>query len=153
LTKIVDKDLHIAWFQILADAAQEWLETRKIDYTEKFTNTKSEVIDSNDIIKDFVDGNLLFTNDDADRINKQDNMLNTFNTFYPDKHLSMLQLISSLKEKNVKYSSKYRCSGIQGCFYCVKLLECDEDREFYDDDGKLEGADINDKVLAKYNNL
>jgi hypothetical protein len=129
LNQIVEKDLHIAWFQILADAAQDWLDTREIEYTENFTNTKSEIIDSDDIMKDFVDGNLVFTNNDKDRVSKQD-MLNQFKQFYPDKHLSVLQLISSLKEKNVKYSNKYRINGIQGCFYCVKVVESDEDRVF-----------------------
>jgi hypothetical protein len=51
-------------FQILADAAQNWLDTREIEYTENFPNTKSEIIDSNDIMQDFIDGNLMFTNND-----------------------------------------------------------------------------------------
>jgi hypothetical protein len=146
LNPIVEKDLHIAWFQILADAAQDWLDTREIEYTENFTNTKLEIIDSNDIMKDFVDGNLVFTNNDKDRVSKQD-MLNQFKQFYPDKQLSVLQLISSLKEKNVKYSNKYRINGVQGCFYCVKIVESNEDREFFNNDGECEGVNSSDKSV------
>jgi hypothetical protein len=160
LNDVWDKGLHIAWFQTLADYAQEWLETRKINYTENFTSTKIEVINTNDTIKDFVDGNLIFTTDDSDRISKKD-MMTIFKHCYPDKHLTPLQLLSSLKEKKVKYSNKYRIGGIQGCYYCVKLVECDEDRA-HDDDTEI-GVDKSDQsvdiskeytlLLQKYNAL
>ena len=90
-------------------------------------------------------------------------MLTIVKNFYPDKHLTILQLISALKEKNVMYSCKYRSNGIQGSFYNVKLVENAEDREFYNDDGELEGVDTSDQsvdvsaaytsLLAKYNAL
>ena len=34
LNQIAEMDLHIPWFQILADAAQDCLDTREIEYTE-----------------------------------------------------------------------------------------------------------------------
>ena len=110
---------------------------------------------NSDLYKDFVDGNLVFTKNDKDRISKLE-MLTIFKNFYPDKYLSMLQLISALKEKNVQYSCKYRSNGIQGCFHNVKLVENAEDREFYNDDGELEGVDTTDQsvdVSAAYTNL
>jgi hypothetical protein len=41
--------------------------------------------------------------------------------------LQPLQLRKSLEEKNVNYSSKYRYGQVQGCFYCVKFRNDDDD--------------------------
>jgi hypothetical protein len=60
-------------------SSQDWLDTREIEYTENFTNTKSEIIDSNGIMKNFVDGNLAFTKNDTDRVSKQEMLINSNN--------------------------------------------------------------------------
>jgi hypothetical protein len=45
-----------------------------------------------------------------------------------------------LEEKNVNYSSKYRYGQVQGCFYCVKFRNDD------DDDSVIDNND-NDSVI------
>lgn len=40
---------------------------------------------------------------------------------FPEKHVTIQQLISSLKEKGLHYEAKFRSNNIQGCFTCIKL--------------------------------
>ena len=116
----VNEGLHIAWFQILADNAKEWLEERTIKYPESFNNTKKEITDANDFVQDFIDGSVKITNNDQDRIGKND-MHQEFCKLNPQRHLTLLQLLTSLKERKIGYSGKLRCNGIQGCYYGVRL--------------------------------
>jgi hypothetical protein len=138
------KSLQIAWFQILADAAQEWLENRIIDYPENFTNAKSEIVDGNDTMKDFIDGRLVITNVDTDRVSKHA-MHEEYKLTYPDKYISPLQLLTSLKEKKIKYSPKYRHNRVQGCYYGVRIIETDEDLALFADDCSDDGIDNIDR--------
>jgi hypothetical protein len=46
----------------------------------------------------------------------------------PNKHISLIQLISSLKDKKIRYNAKYRCDKMQGCFVGVLFQDgLDED--------------------------
>ena len=119
-------DLKLAFFDILANFANKWLKNKKIDLPIEFKETTNDILESNDHIKDFADGYLTVTEMNNDRISKTE-MLNLFNKVYPNKHLQILQLITLLKGKKIKYDRKLRCKGIQGCFYCVKFREDDDD--------------------------
>ena len=121
-------DLKLAFFDILAEFANKWLKNKKIDLPEEFKETTDDIIDSNDHIKDFIDGYFTFTNNQDDRIGKID-MLNFFNKIYPNKHLTSAQMRKLMQEKGVKYNRQYRCNNIQGCFYCIKFKEDEEDEK------------------------
>lgn len=128
LDKIIQKGLLNAWFDILADKCNEWLNGEKIKFNENFEETKSTVMLSNDIIQDFIDSKITKTKSQDDRIGKN-RMHSEFSKMYPNKHLSPLQVITALKEKGIEYQSKLRADNIQGCFVCVKfhwIQELDE---------------------------
>jgi hypothetical protein len=60
-------------------------------------------------------------------------MHKVFSTMYPAKHLTVLQLITSLKEKKNEYNCKVRSDNIQGGFLGVKFTDnIDEDDDEYD---------------------
>jgi len=86
------------------------------------------VVATNDFIKDFIDQSLILTNDEKDRIGKEE-MKKLFNAQFPDKHLNIQQLISNLRDKGVKYHTKYRHNNLQGCFICVKLKDQTEQHD------------------------
>ncbi len=123
-------EMKLAFFDIIAEYAFEWLKTKKIHLPEEFTEAKSNIIDSNDHIQDFIDGYLTTTNNQDDRIGKNE-MLKLFSEINQGKHLTILQMITLLKEKGLKYDRQLRVDGIQGCFYNIKLKR-DEDNEDYD---------------------
>ena len=119
------KHLQCAWFQILADFAYDWLESREIVYPANFISAKSDIVAANDIMQDFIDSRLIITNKNADRVGKHA-MHEAFKLMYPEKHLTPLQLLTSLKEKKIDYNSGWRVHGIQGCFYGITLREDDD---------------------------
>ena len=89
-------------------------------FNKNFTDTKDSVLNSNDILQDFIDGHLSVSTISEDRISKNDMELH-FKKAYPDKHLSMVQLITSLKDKSLNYNPSMRIHGVRGCFTHIKL--------------------------------
>jgi hypothetical protein len=56
-------------------------------------------------------------------------MSEVFKTAYPNKHLTNLQLITSLKEKKIKYDSQIRYEGIKGSFIGVVFVDNSDVKE------------------------
>ncbi len=71
-------------------------------------------------MQDFIDGYFSESDKSRDRISKSDMELH-FKKAYPDKHLSMVQIITSLKDKVLNYNPSMRINGVQGCFTHLKL--------------------------------
>jgi hypothetical protein len=103
---------------------------------------------SNDWIQDFIDSNLKITNNENDRIGKT-TMYDALKSQNPNKHISLIQLISSLKDKKIRYNAKYRCDKMQGCFVGV-LFQDGLDDETSQDDPLDKGTETNYK--SKYEN-
>jgi hypothetical protein len=107
-----------AFFSILAEYGYNWL-TKKAVYeqTENFRTTKDTVISSNDIIQDFIDMCLTSTGKDCDRIGK-DEMYELFKLHFPRSYMTPIQLLSSLKQKEIQYNSDYRHkkTNTRGCY-------------------------------------
>jgi hypothetical protein len=129
LQKLKDQNLLDAWFDILAFKCHKWLHGEKLRFNKNFNESKHIIIDSNDIIQDFIDSKLTITDDPEDRIGKIQ-IHDAFNKMYPTKHLTTLQLITALKEKKLKYESKWRCDKIQGCFVGIKLCNDPNDIKY-----------------------
>jgi hypothetical protein len=129
LQKLKDQNLLDAWFDILAFKCHKWLHGEKLRFNKNFNESKHIIIDSNDIIQDFIDSKLTITDDPEDRIGKIQ-IHDAFNKMYPTKHLTTLQLITALKDKKLKYESKWRCDKIQGCFVGIKLCNDPNDIKY-----------------------
>jgi hypothetical protein len=124
-----DINLKLAWFDIIAKYCKKYYEGEKIKYSQNFEDTRSIIINSNDVIKDFVDANLKITNDQTHRIGKN-TMHKRFSEKYPNKHLTVAQIITSLKEKKIQYDPKLRADLIQGCFTGVKFNDSDDEEDY-----------------------
>ena len=132
LSNIQKNNLLDAWFDILALNCKSWLNGEKIKYNSNFQETTETIISSNDIIQDFIDEKLSLTNNEKDRIGKEE-MHKLFISKYPNKRITQLQLISDLKAKNIKYDRQMRANRVQGCFYGVKVYnDLDDDLINYD---------------------
>jgi len=122
-------DLIDAFVDILACYANKWINGEELPFPKSFQQATDEMMEVNDHIQDFIDAKLKFTESNKDRIGKND-MLKLFSELYPKKNISLQQLISLLKAKNVKWHSDYRCSitSIKGCFVnVVEKLDNDID--------------------------
>lgn len=118
-----------AFFKILVNYAYDWNNSNiKYQQPENFRKTKNEVMVNNDIIQDFIDKCIIMTNNEKDRIGKNE-MYDLFKEEYPKKYLTTMQLFNSLKQKNIKYQSDYRKNGIKGCYIGVKINDKDYDSD------------------------
>ncbi len=120
IEKLSEQKLLDAFFDILVEYCNKWMNGEKPQWTANFQETSENVMASNDWIKDFVDSQIIITGDDKNRIGKE-NMMKKLKLTYPDRHLNMGQMITSLKAKNLKYESQMRCDHMQGCFVGVKF--------------------------------
>jgi len=123
---IIEMNLLNAWFDILCKYCKKWLNGKKPKYTLNFQETKSTVMDSNDIFQDFIDSELRITNNPNDKIGK-DLMYQLFKTKYPKKYLTILQVINSLKEKKLTYDCQRRYEKVKGSFIGVCIADDRDD--------------------------
>jgi len=144
--RLSDMNLLDAWFDILLTYCHKWINGVKPKYTENFDETKGEIITNSDIFQDFIDSKLKITNLDTDKISKDD-MRKAFLTMYPDKHLTTVQVMTSLKERKINYNCNMRCSytKIRGCYYGVKFSNDDYDSD--EEDPLENGVDKTDKSI------
>lgn len=120
-----DKGILAAIVHIVIDYANKYLNGiyNLSEWPEDFDKAKDEIVMTNDTFQDFIDGHLVITGNDKDRISK-DGMLELFRDIYPKKHMSPTVLLSALKDKDLLYSSQYRYkNGIRGVYYGVRVKE------------------------------
>jgi hypothetical protein len=160
----VDKDLKYnlpvnAIFDIFVNYCKTWAKNSKsfdISKSENFKSTSDIMTSSNDFFQDFIDSKLIITNNEKDRIGK-DKMREMYLQMYPDKHITVLQIISSLRDKRINYDKGFRHDNIRGCFIGVKAKAdiMDEDEE----EGEKKEKTINDikkelqEMKKKYDQL
>ena len=119
-------ELKCAWIDILASHAYTYLQSSTIRMTKNFQASTDLLVSSNDKIQDFIDAKLIITNDEFDRIGKED-MHRLFSETYKDKHLTVQQIITSLKEKKIKYNCDLRSNNVRGCFIGVRIKGFEDD--------------------------
>jgi hypothetical protein len=158
LEDINNHNLLDAWIDILCESAQGWINGKIIEETPNFTKATSEMICVNDNFMDFIEVKVIITNDENDKIGK-DEMMNMYKSMYPQRHLSFQQLISRLKDKKIEYDCQKRRNGIKGVFIGVKINEEDlEDIEdkvsnIFDDENEDPINIENDKLKKENNEL
>jgi hypothetical protein len=130
LSKMNNDIMLNAWIDILAAACKLYIAGQKTVFTDNFKDTKSDIMSGNDFFQDFIDSSLIVTNVDKERISK-DHMRGAFLNKYPDKHMTVSQVMTSLRDKGIVYNSKYRCDNVQGCYVGIKFRERNA---FVDDD-------------------
>ena len=115
--------------------------------SKNFNDTKSAITSSNSFAQDFIDGQLVLTDDDEDRIPKEE-MRNALLFVYPNKKLNLGQVISTMKDKGLTYEAGHRHNGVRGCFVGVKFRK-DLDSDDEDSDEEEDRKDKNVEKMAK----
>ena len=142
LFKMNNETMLNAWIDILAAACKLYIAGQKTVFTDNFKDTKSDILSGNDFFQDFIDSSLIVTTIDKERISKE-SMRKSFLAKYPDKHMTVSQVMTSLRDKGLVYNSKYRCNNVQGCYVGVKYRNgfVDEDEDEYKSDPLDRGTD------------
>ena len=143
-----------SFFDILVSACLEWqANNKKINYPKSFTEAMDTIIDSNDHIQDFIDKHLTITQSDKDRIHKTE-MLTVYKSMFPEKKLTLSQLMTALKERKIQYNKDLRVNNVRGCYVYVKFKGCmNDDEEEEDDERFLSQVKLYKDLEAKYKEL
>ena len=154
IDELESKGLLNAWFDILVEYCCKWLSGLKPNYTDNFLETKEAIVSTSDVFQDFIDAKLVITNDEKDKIGKE-TMRKLFLEMYPDRHLTTIQVMTSLKEHKIMYNTNIRSEGnVRGCYYGVKIKqECDDDDYEFGIDKVDQSVDINKEWAKKYAEL
>ena len=154
IDELESKRLLNAWFDILVEYCCKWLSGLKPNYTDNFLETKEAIVSTSDVFQDFIDAKLVITNDEKDKIGKE-TMRKLFLEMYPDRHLTTIQVMTSLKEHKIMYNTNIRSEGnVRGCYYGVKIKqECDDDDYEFGIDKVDQSVDINKEWAKKYAEL
>ena len=124
------------WIEILCRYAKRWLEGEEIPITENFNKATDEIIEVNDIVKDFVESKLNITKVDMDvtarredRIGKNE-MLDLYREMYPKRGITTQLLIPKLRNFKIEYDKGIIGNdGTRGCFVGVKIKNSNDDEE------------------------
>jgi hypothetical protein len=152
ISKIAEHECLLnAWFDMLATYCQKWLNGEKMKYNKNFEETKLNVTASNDIFQDFIDSKIKITGNSDDRVGKNE-MAKAFGLMYPNKCLTVQQIMNSLKEKGLKYEGTLRCKsdGVKGCYMGVKLEDhCETDDATDEEDDDKDYVKLYHKLLKE----
>jgi hypothetical protein len=149
-TKLLD-----TWFDILVDYCYNWLKGKKPEYGDNFKETKDAIVSISDVFQDFMDSELTITNNPNDKIGK-DGMRKAFLDMYPDKHLTAMQVKTSLTERKLIFKPDVRTNKIKGSYIGVKFrVEEEDDEEDYDNgiEKKDQSVDVIKLMKTKYDDL
>ena len=118
------------WIDILTEYAYKWYNGEEIPIPESFKQATEEIIDTNDIIKDFIDGCLVKTKGGRkDRIGKND-MEKLYKEFYPKRGISVATLIARLRDYDIEYEKGLQAgNGVRGCFIGIKEKDSFDDND------------------------
>lgn len=146
-----DEELQNAFIEIICEYAHDFLNGKTYELSKNFKETKSNIVDTNDIIKEYVESHLIKTNNEKDKIDL-DEIHETFKTNYPNSKITKQQLLGQLKDKGFVYNSNVRSpkdSKKRGCFVNVKFNDNEEEKGNPLDNGVEDSDDK--KELIKQN--
>jgi len=144
--------IKLAVFDIFLNECIKWYNENEITPPKEFKECKDELIQENDCFNSFIDYHLEITNNPADKVHKE-TLRKLFIEQFPNrKHITTQQLISSLKDHNLKYNYNVRCkeTKLKGCFIGVKLKDKEE---FINDNNEVDPLDDGVEELDNNNEL
>lgn len=115
-----NEDLQNAWIDIITEFSIKLYNKVPVPHSVNMQETTNELVDSNDIMQDFIDQCLVTSKYDKDRISKDD-MLDMYLKIYPTKRITSGQLMTALRDKDFVYEAQRRASNnVRGCYLYVK---------------------------------
>ena len=91
-------------------------------------DTKDEILHIIDDNANLVDNHIEITDNDKDRISKAD-LFEYYKSVYPQKYITERQFFIEIKQKDIKYNSKLRVDGLQGCYYGINFKNDDNNNQ------------------------
>ena len=123
LNKVLKNDKMInSLYTLLFEYGYRYIKKDKLQIPRQFIDTKDELLHIIDDNQNFIDNFIIITDNDKDRISKTD-LFECYKSVYPNKYITERQFFIEIKQKNIKYNSKLRLDGNQGCYYGIKFKD------------------------------
>ena len=132
-----------AWVDILVGYSQQYVNGMRVKVSKDMKETASSLTQNNDTFQDFIDGYLTVDPKANFRIGKH-RMYEYFKEKFPEKkHLTITQVLSSLKDKGLDCDYSKKSNNIRGCFMgvCIKKQELQESDDEDDTDMGIDKSD------------
>jgi hypothetical protein len=132
-----------AFFDILCEYCKEWIDDpHKYPVPETFKDCKGMIVDLNDIVGNFLNNNLVITNDEKNKIDR-DVLYQRFMLENPKSIITTQQFFNNVIHKDVKFNRQARDSrGSKGCYVCIKFKGEQDLSEMDDEEVKALKASI-----------
>jgi hypothetical protein len=134
------EDLQNAFVEIIAEYAHEFLKGKRYPLSDNFKETKISIVDTNDLVKGFIESHLIKTNEEKDKIHPEE-LFESFKMINPSSKITKQQLIGSFKDKGIIFNHNVRSnidSNKRGCFIYIKFKEIGNDNDVKYEFGKSE---------------
>jgi hypothetical protein len=129
LNKILKNNKFInGLYTILFNYGYKYINKQKISIPKQFIDTKDEILHIIDDNQNFIDNCIEITDADKDRISKID-LFESYKGMFPNKYITERQFFIEMKQKDIKYNSKFRIDGLQGCYYGIKFKNDESNNE------------------------
>ena len=125
----------IAFFKIFARETKKYYKKIVLKIPDSFVISKNEIIDANDVWKDFIESYLIKTDDKADIISKSNMMekVNSSFNFKNKKDINHNIILRELKIRGIQYNKNIMRNKLRGVYTHVKFDNFEDDLEFIDD--------------------
>jgi hypothetical protein len=130
---------------IVVEYAYKWFHGETLKITDNMKNAIDTFKTSNDKMSDFLDVSVIRTDNDNDKIGKE-HMLKKFKEMYPQKLLTINQMITSLRDKGIHYNANMRVNDVRGAFTNVKFKSLHDDSIDDDYDEGVDKTDVSVKI-------
>ena len=130
-----DEDALNAFVVMICEYSYEYHKGKRYELPENFKETKAGIIDSNDLIKNYIEKYLIKSNNENDYLTI-DEIHENFKIINPKSIITKQQFNGAIKEKlrqaNYEYNRNIRKNGERGCYIKIKFCEI-EDNNGLDD--------------------
>ena len=133
---------------ILLEKTIEYYKTKKLTIPKIFEKYYHNVCDDNDRTKSFIDDYFIITNNNKDRISKNE-FVSMFNQINKSK-IEFKHLNNDLKRLNISYDRNKRINGCKGCLLGLKIR--DEENNDSQDDPETDADEKPKKVIKQETN-
>ena len=130
---------------IVIEYAYKWFHGETLKITDNMKNTMDTFKTSNDKMSDFLDTFVVRTDNDNDKIGKE-HMLKKYKEMYPQKLLTINQMITNLRDKGINYNANMRVNDVRGAFTKVKFRSLNDDSDEDDYEHGVDKKDLSVKM-------
>lgn len=137
---LIRDDFKLAFLHILIPYLYDFQQTREIP-SNNASSAFKEICDENDKMKEFIERYYVKTNNDSDRVHK-DELLEMYKEHYNLKNISWQNILNDVKRLGLSYNRTLRKGSLKGCITGLKFIESEDNSADYSNKRKYDFVDV-----------